>query len=546
MTTPARPAALANFPHAVYDESRELWIEGGFWYDERAAELAAGFFPKYLCFTKGEWAGRPFNLEPWEENDIVRPLFGWKRADGTRRFRRAFVWLPRKNGKSELAAGVALLMLLGDGELGAEVYSIAADQAQAALVFGMATTMVQWSPKLSNLLTPLKASIWCEQLGATFRPLSGRPEGKHGLNASGVIGDELHEWRDDRLYTFVHQSSAARRQPLEFLISTAGEMRGYGWEAWQYCKSVRDGVIEDPEVLIVIYAAEPLDDWTDPATWAKANPNLGVSVKLEYLAAECAKAKESPRLENHFKRYHLNLWTEQAIRWINLEAWDKCAGRVSWDAMAALTEGRRCFGGGDLSQTQDLTALAYLFPPDDDVAFWVALWRYFVPEARVEQRVKRDRVPYDRWIASGAITATPGNVVDYDFVKEQILADASTFRIEKFGFDPWNAMQLMIQLQGEGLPVEQVRQGFLTLSGPTKELERQVLDGEIVHGAHPVSRWCAANVAVEQDAAGNIKPSKVKSTERIDGVAALITAGALANVDGPNLLTIGSDAVMIL
>lgn len=544
--TPPRPAALATYPNATFDVERGVWVDGKYWYDERIADAAAGFFGRYLKFTKGEWAGRPFKLEPWQENDIVRPLFGWKRPDGTRRYRKCFVWLPRKNGKTEIAAGIALLMLLGDGELGAEVYALAADKAQAEIVFNIAATMVNWSADLANKLETLKTAIWCEQLGASFKPLSGRPEGKHGLNASGLIGDELHEWRDDRLYTFVHQSSAARRQPLEFLISTAGEMRGYGWEAWNYCQGARDGVIDDPEVLIVIYAADRSDDWTSPATWSKANPNLGVSVKLDYLAAECAKAKESPRLENHFKRYHLNLWTEQAVRWINLEAWDACAGDVTWQSMAALTEGRRCFGGGDLSQTQDLTALAYLFPPDDDVSFWVALWRYFVPEARIEARVKRDRVPYDRWVADGAITATPGNVVDYDFVKEQILADASVFRIEKFGFDPWNAMQLMLQLGGEGLPVEQVRQGFLTLSGPTKELERQILDGELVHGGHPVSRWCAANVAVEQDAAGNIKPSKVKSTERIDGIAALITAGALANADGPDTMTIGANVVMIL
>ncbi len=545
--TPKRPPALGQFPDAVWNPANRRWEEGEFWYDEKVADASAAFFPKYLRFTKGEWAGRPFTLEAWEEHDIVRPMFGWKRADGTRRFRRVVVWVPRKNGKTELAAGVGLLTLLGDGEPGGEVYAIASDKNQASIVFNIATTMVQWSPELRDLITPLKTALFCEQLGSAFKPLSGQPEGKHGLNASGVIGDEVHEWSDDRLYTFVHQSEASRRQPLEFLISTSGEMTGYGWELWNYCQSVREGGIADPEILIVTYAAPKDADWTDPKTWKIANPNLGVSVKLAYLAAECAKAKESPRLENHFKRYHLNIWTEQAVRWLNMETWDACKGRADWSELETLMRGRRCFGGADLSQTVDLTALCYLFPPDDEVPEWVALWRYFVPELRVDQRVRRDRVPYDHWIKTGALKTTPGNVVDYTFIQRQIEADASRFQIENMGFDPWNAMQLMLSLQGEGLPVEQVRQGYLTLSGPTKEIERLVLDSDFCHGGHPVSRWCAANVAVETDASGNIKPSKAKSTERIDGMAALVTAGALAFSEGSGpMVWTEADAVMVV
>ena len=449
---------------------------------------------------------------------------------------------------TEMAAGVALLALLGDAEPAGQVYSIAADKAQATLVFTKAANMISRSPTLSGVIDPPgKEVIYCPALNASFRPLSGKPGGKHGLSMSGLIGDEIHEWRDDQLYTFVHQSSAARRQPLEFLISTAGQKSGYGWDAWQECQNVLDGTGADHETLVVVYAASPDDDWTHPDTWAKANPNLGVSVGLDYLAAECAKAMESPRLENHFKRYHLNLWTEQAERWINLEAWDRCAGPRKWDELEAVMAGRRCYGGADLSQTTDLTALAYAFPPDDEFDQWVVLWRYFVPEEKVDIRVRRDKAPYDRWIKSGALLTTPGNVIDYAFVKAQIEADACKFRVEKFGFDPFNAMQLMLQLQAEGLPVEQVRQGYLTLSGPTKELERMVLDRNIYHGAQPVSRWCAGNVAVETDAAGNIKPSKAKSTERIDGVAAAVTALALAVQEGsdPMLMT-SADALMVI
>ena len=504
------------------------------------------FFERDLRFTEGEWAGRPFRLEAWQADDIIRPLFGWKRPDGTRRYRRCFVWVPRKNGKTELAAGVSLLALVGDGEPAGQVFSIAKDRDQARLVFTKATAMVQRSASLSAHLECLRPSIYCPRLGAAFKPLSGTPEGKHGLSMSGLVGDEIHEWPNGDLYTFVHQSSAARRQPLEFLISTAGRRGTYGWEVWDYCQKILDGTIDDPETLVVVYAAAPEDDWRVPATWAKANPNLGISVKQEYLAAECKRAQELPRLENDFRRYHLNLWTEQDVRWINLETWDANGGPTAWREIAERMHGRDCYVGNDLSQTTDLTASPRLFPPTPDDPLWTVLCKFYVPEARIAERVKRDKVPYDRWVDEGAIIATPGNVVDYDFVMADLEADASRYRFRQVGFDPWNAMQLMLQLQGRGMPVQEVRQGYLTLSGACKELERMLLEHELAHGGHPVLRWCARNVAIETDAAGNIKPSKAKSSERIDGIAGLVTALALAirGQEGPAMLT--RDAVMVI
>jgi len=529
---PARPPWVREA--ATWSAARGLWVDGEYWFDEKAGAAAVAFFHDHLRFTEGEWAGRPFKLEGWQEHDIIRPLFGWKRADGTRQFRRCIVWIPRKNGKTELAAGVALLALIGDGELGGQVYSIAKDKDQARLVFSKAGAMVNLSPTLSDLLQTFKPSIYCAELNAAFKPLSGNATGKHGLSMSGLIGDEIHEWPSGDLYTFVHQSSVARRQPLEFLISTAGQRLGFGWETFEYCEKVQQGIIDDPETLIIIYAADPKADWTDEATWRAANPNYGVSVKPDYLRAECKRAQESPRHENDFKRYHLNIWTEQAVRWLPMDRWRQLDGPTPWAEMADSLKGRRCFGGVDLSQTTDLTASVLVFPPEGEGDKWRFLPRFFVPAERIAMRVRSDRVPYDKWAQSGALIPTEGNVVDYDFVKAQILRDAELFKIEKFGFDPFNALQLMLQLQGEGLPVEKVRQGFLTLSGPSKELERLLLDGAFDHGGHPILEWCASNVAIEMDAAGNIKPSKAKSTERIDGVAALITALALAVSDeGP-------------
>lgn len=535
--TPARPAGVAA--SAIFDASRGLWVDGPngeYWFDERAADAAVNFFPHYLVLTTGEWARRPFRLEDWQANDIIRPAFGWKRADGTRRYRRVYVFVPRKNGKTELAAGVGLLVLVGDGEYGAEVYSIARDKDQASIVFDKAATMVNWSPAFGDDLQVFKPSIYCPKLNGSFKPLTGKADGKHGYNMSGLIGDEVHEWRDDRLYQFIHQSSVSRRQPLEFMISTAGQKGGYGFEVWEYCQGIIKGVIDDPETLAVIYGADPeTDDWQDPATWAKANPNLNVSVKLSYLESEARKAKELPRLENDFKRYHLNWWTEQAVRWLPIDKWDECAGPVPWQDLPAHLEGRRCLAAGDLSSTTDLTCQLMLFPPVAGDPYWYVLPKFFVPADNIELRVRRDRVSYDVWMRDGAIIPTPGDVIDYDYFKRELLGDpaqgitgdAERYHIEQLGLDPFNATQLAIQLGAEGLDVAFVRQGFLSLNEPSKEIERLMLKGGIRHGGHPVLRWCVLNVAVETDAAGSIKPSKSKSHERIDGVAALVTAMAV-------------------
>jgi phage terminase large subunit-like protein len=381
---------------------------------------------------------------------------------------------------------------------------------------------------LSQHLELLKTAIYCPALNASFKPLTGSSKGKHGLNPSGIIGDELHEWPDGDLYTFVHQGTAARQQPIEFLISTAGTRTGYGWETWQYCQRVLAGEIEDPETLIVIYAASPDDDWTDPATWRKANPNFGVSVKPEYLEAECRKAQSSPRLENDFKRYHLNLWTEQATRFLPMDLWGPVSDAWAAPEFESALFGRRCFGGMDLSTTRDLSAYCLWFPPEEVGGRWVKLTRAFVPEANIEARVRQDRAPYDQWIRSGALTATPGNMIDYEFIKARLYEDAERFHLQALAVDRFLAPQIVMQLREEGVNALLMGQGFLSMSAPTKELERLVLGQLVDHGGHPVAHWCAANVAVRTDPAGNIKPDKERSTERIDVVVADINALAAA------------------
>jgi phage terminase large subunit-like protein len=549
---PPLPPALRRTPAATWDGAH--WRDGAYWYDESTADKAAAFFPEHLVFTEGEWAGRPFVLEDFQEHDIVRPLFGWKRADGTRRYRRAFIWIARKNGKTELAAGIALLVLLGDAEIGGQVFSIAAEKDQASIVFAKASSMAVRSPSLAVRLECLKESIYCPALNASFRPLSGKPKGKHGLSMSGLIGDEIHEWPNGDLYTYVHDSAAARRQPLEFLISTAGQKGSHGEEVFKECQAIAAGEIDDPETLVLIFAPDPDDDWTVETTWRKANPNFGRTVKTDAFLADFKRARQLPRLENDFRRYRLNTWTETAVKWLPLDAlddegnrygWDHCIGATPWRELEARLERKTCYGGLDLSSTTDLSGLAWWFPVQEGLPRPAVLVRAFKPADLVKAHAKRDRVPYDRLVAEGALLTTPGNVVDYAFIQEQIFRDAERFKIAFAGekdreagqgglaIDRWNATETAVKLQQEGLPVVLFGQGFASMSAPAKELERLVMANGFDHGGHPLLRRHAQAVAVESDAADNIKPAKDRSSIRIDLIVALVMAIGIAARGAP-------------
>lgn len=544
--------------------------DGRYWYDEEAASAAVAFFPKFLRLTVGEFYNRPFVLAPFQEHDIVRPLFGWKRtSDGTRRYRRCYVWIPRKNGKSELAAGIALLVMLGDAEPGGQVLSIATDKNQALITLDKALQMVALSPDLQQHLVAFKETLYAPELGANMKALAGIPKGKHGLNMSGMVGDEIHEWRSDRLYQFVHQSSGARRQPLEFLISTAGEKSGYGWEAWRMCQDIIDGTIDDPETLVVVYAADAEKDRTDPNYWKSdealmaANPAIGGAVKREYLEAERKRAMQLPRLEGDFKRYHLDLWTEQATRWLPVDAWHDCgqapehraelraaaegdrpvAANVArlllpsdrnerWKLLPDAMAGRIAWGGVDLSSTADLSCLAWLFPPDEgdeEEGLWTVVPHFYCPEVGIARRSHIDKVPYEQWAKSGALFPTPGNAVDYHYIQRRLFADAEVFDVRKVGVDRWNATQFTQEVIAEGIDAVLFGQGFASMSAPAKFLEMLILARRLDHGGHPVLAWMARNVSISKDAADNIKPDKAKSTERIDGIVAICEALGVAN-----------------
>lgn len=496
-------------------------------FDAAAADRACSFFELFLTHTEGKrWAGKPLILEPWQRDRIVRPLFGWKKPDGRRRYKKASIWVPKKNGKTTLAAGLGLFLTCGDEEPGAQVYCAAASDDQADLVFQAAKAMVGKSDDLSAELTCHTSSIFHAASLSRFQRLTGKPNTKHGFNVHGAIFDELHAWTDRGLYDFIVEGMGARTQPLTIIISTAGVYgEGIGWEEYDYACKVRDGVIDDPETLVVIYEAGEKDDWHAEATWKKANPNYGVSLDPGDFVTRHREACESPAKENNFKRLRLNRWTEQVQRWINMDAWDRCAAPVDEAKLA----GRRCYGGLDLSSTTDLTALVWVFPDEQDEEILDVVCRFWIPADNIAARVKRDRVDYPRWLRQGLLAATPGNVVDYASIRARINADAARFDVRELAYDPWNASSLVTQLAGDdGLPMIEHRQTIAAMAFPTKHTEKLIVAGKLRHGGQAVLRWNAANVAVTSDHAGNYKPAKDKSTGRIDGMVSLIMAAGRA------------------
>jgi phage terminase large subunit-like protein len=478
-------------------------------------------FINNLTHTKGKFAREKFNLREWQEHVIVRPLFSVNQDTGLRQYRTCLLMLPRKNGKSELAAAVALYGLMGDGEIGAEVYSAAADRDQASLVFNVAAEMVRTDPYLDSVceIVDSQKRIIHRKSGSVYRAISSEAYTKHGFNASMVIADELHAWPNRELWDVLTTSMGAREQPLVFAISTAGyDRHSILYELYAHACKVREGSVSDPSFLPVLYEAPQDADWTDERTWHVANPALGDFRSLEEMRIMAARAKSIPAQENTFRRLYLNQWTEQAERWIPMPLWDACRASV----IPSLVR-RRCFVGMDLSTTRDLTAIVAVFPIEDGT--FVVLPHFFVPKDSIRERANRDRVPYEQWERDGYLTATPGAVVDYEYIRLKLQEWSKKYDVKEIAYDPYNATDLVTRLsEQDGFTCVQMRQGMLSLSAPTKALEKYIVAKQLQHDGHPVLRWNVANAAVEQDAAGNMKLSKKVSTERIDGAVALVMA----------------------
>lgn len=474
-----------------------------------------------LTHTAGPFAGQPFDLRPWQVK-IVRELFK-TRKDGLRQYRTCLFMVPRKNGKTELAAAIAIYGLMFDNEQGGQVYSAASDRDQASLVFHVAAQMVRNDPELESQVEIVESQkrIVHRASGSFYRAISAEAYSKHGFSASMIIYDELASAPNRELYDVLTTSTGARNQPLTLCISTAGyDRHSILYELYAHARRVKENPSIDPTFLSILYEMEADADWTDIKSFRKCNPALGDFRSEEELQTAIDRAKQIPAQENALRRLYGNQWTEQASRWIALSAWDACRAPVD----RASLRGRRCYVGLDLSTTKDLTAAVAVFPDDDGSGFAV-LPAFFVPQDNIRERSNRDRVPYVEWARLGHLTATPGNVVDYEAVRRLIQAWGQEFNIHEIAFDPYNATDLVTRLQEQdGFTCVQIRQGFLSLSAPTKSLERAVLSRSIRHDGHPVLRWNIGNIAVETDPAGNLKLSKKVSTERIDGAAALVDA----------------------
>lgn len=491
-------------------------------YDKKKADRAVTFIEN-LCHTKGKWAGTPFWLLPWQEQ-LIRDIFGIVKPDGNRQFRTAFVEICKKVGKSELAAAVALYLLYADNEPSAEVYGAAADRQQASIVFDVAKQMVEMSPALmkrSKLMGATKRIVNYSNAGY-YQVLSAEVGGKHGFSVSGLVFDEIHTQPNRQLYDVLTKgSSDARQNPFHFIITTAGNDRhSIAYELHTKAVDILEGRRVDPTFYPVVYGLKDDEDWEDEANWYKVNPSLGYTVDIERLRDAYREAKQNPADEITFKWLRCNMWVSSTVAWIPDAIYMRGNEPIDMDALA----GRDCYAGLDLSSTGDITALVLIFPPRDEEEKYVLLPYFWIPEETIPRRVKANSVPYDIWEKQGYIMSTEGNVIHYDFIEKFIMDLSEKYHILEIAVDRWNATQMIQNLEGEGFTIVPFGQGFSSMSAPTKEFYRLLMEGRIIHGGNPVLRWMAGNVVIDTDPAGNIKVTKAKSKEKIDGIVAAIMA----------------------
>lgn len=516
--------------------------ERGLRFDAAAAEHVLRFY-RFLRHSKGEWAGRPFELEAWQQFALW-VQFGWRRADGLRRFRTAYKSVARKNGKSTLASGVALYMLIADGEPGAEVYAAATKKDQARIVFEEAKRMALASPEIKSRVVILKDNIHVPGTQSKFEPLSNQAETLDGLNVSCASIDELHAHPTRELWDVLETATGARRQPLLDTSTTAGfnqmgicfELRSYGQTLLADFDKA-DGVHDDT-FFYLDYTLDEGDDWRDPETWPKANPNLSVSVKADDLGRKVEKATQLATAQNNLLVKHMNVWTRQDVLWLPMDRWDGCRREIDRTSLAR----KKCYGGLDLSKTRDTTSLVLVFPVGDDLLVLPFFW---IPRGRAQERERSDRVPYSLWESQGLIEFTDGDVIDGRVIRRRVRELAAEFQLAELAYDPWNATDTAIELkENDGIECVECRQGFASLSGPSKELENRLLAGTLAHDGHALLRWHASNVAVKDDGSGNIKPIKPnhQDPKKIDGIVALVMAIGRAmvhpNDSGPSVFTL--------
>ncbi len=528
-------------------------------YDEAKADKVVGFV-KNLAHTKGRWKNVPFTLLPWQET-VIRDVFGTVRENGTRQYRMAYIEVPKKNGKSELGAALALYGLCADNEWAGEVYSAAADRAQASIIFDVAVDMVDQCKALRKMIKPVLSQKRLVYLPTKsfYQVLSAEAYSKHGLNISMNVIDELHAQPNADLFNVLTEGAGdAREQPLTIIVSTAGDdpdRASIGWTTHMDAVDILTGQKVDPTFYAMLYGIdrdnkrlwkgksyETIDGdvgddaiwrsvWQSEDTWSKVNPSMGHTIDWEKARDQFSRAKGNLAREKNFRWLRLNSWEKlKTHKWLGLDFWDLCRSKIDTERL----RGRPCYGGLDLSSKIDMTAFVLLFPPDEINKKWVVLPQFWLPEDSIYERVETDRVPYDEWVQKGYLQTTPGNVIDYTFIEQEILQYADTYDIKEIGYDPWNAMQTAIKMEDEGLTMVEVRQGARSMSPAMKELEQLTRGKKLQHSGHPVLRWNVGNAEVKTDENENIRPIKGPKTERIDGLVATINAMARAMLQEDN------------
>lgn len=512
---PAKPQSSAREP--LYRSPDPVDVHGA-WFDEAAVEKVLQY-GRYCRHTKGRWAGRPIEFDDWQVEHFIRPVFGWKLPDGRRIRRRAFLEVPKKNGKSTKASVLGTYLTGPDGEAGAEVYSAAAAKDQARIVFDPARLMVERSPVLAKHFKKLANTIVYPKTDSVFRVISADANLQDGLNVHGYVVDEVHRHRSRDLIDILDYGTAAREQPLGLLLTTAGddEDTSIYAELHDYAIKVATGIVNDPSFYGVIYAADAEDDWRDEATWEKANPGLDITVSREYLRQKCAEAEATPAKLNSFLRFHLNVRAKRISRFIALEDWDASAGMVRENDLA----GKKCVGGLDIGRIADVATWMLDFVTD---AGHTILWRFFVPRDSMADLDERTEGAASGWEREGLLTVTDGSAADFASIRKQIVADAKRFDVQSIAFNARSARQLAQELEDEeGLTLVDMKPG-ITLAPATQELERRVLAGEYVHGGHRVARWMVDNLNVKLDTEGNAWPDKGSSRDTITGPMAAVMA----------------------
>lgn len=476
-----------------------------------------------------DFYGQPFVLMDWQ-HQVLWDVYGTVDEKGWRQYRYAYLEIPKKNTKTTFIAAVALTHATCDPPDG-QIYCCAADRSQASLVYKAACSMIDQSEELQSILrvTESRKEIKNTITGTVMKVLSAEAYTKHGINPTVVIFDELHAQPNRELWdVMTFGAGAARKEPLWWIITTAGDdpdRNSIGWEIHEKAQKIIDGEIVNPAWYCRIYNAPEDADIFDEVTWYKANPSLGVSISIESVRQEALEARNSESAEKLFRWLRLNQWISlKRIGWLPLTLWDQTEG--AWN-LAELT-GKKCYLGLDLSSTTDITGECLLFPPQEGIPEWRKIYEAWIPEDNMRERVRRDHVPYDKWVNQKYLHTTPGTVIDYDFVEARILAQNQQYDIQMLATDPWNSRMLTQRLMKADIEVVEVAQNMANMSPAMKEIERLMKAGEMTHEQNPLARWCFGNVNIAVDGNGNIKPMKNKSIERIDLTVADINAMSVA------------------